>query len=69
MKMNGVRPDIDVILAAIQNQVEWRTSAKKGEFRPEWKHPATWLGDGCWEDESTGGPEQIDLLADAMERK
>jgi hypothetical protein len=53
LKMNGIRPNIEVILGAIQRQIDWRADAKKGEFRPEWKHPATWLRNGCWDDEST----------------
>ena len=66
-KMNGSRPDIDILLTAIKNQIEWRTSAKKGEFRPEWKHPATWLSNGCWDDETTEDLKQTDCLAYAME--
>ena len=44
-------PSIQVILKAIQAQKEWRNNAKQGEFRPEWKHPSTWLHQGCWDDE------------------
>ena len=51
-KLNGRRPEIDVILAAINNQIEWREKAGD-EFRPEWKNPPTWLNKGCWEDELT----------------
>lgn len=40
-----------VILEAIEKQDLWRKSAKTGEFRPEWKNPATWLSQGCWTDE------------------
>jgi hypothetical protein len=50
-KRNGSRPPIDVLLSAIENQKLWRESAKPGEFRPEWKNPATWLNKGSWEDE------------------
>jgi hypothetical protein len=68
-KMNGVRPNIDAILTAIQSQIEWRANAKKGEFRPEWKHPATWLGNGCWDDEVGDGvignnnDQELDMFA------
>jgi phage replication O-like protein O len=49
-KLNGTRPDIKIILAAIDKQIEWRENAQDGEFRPEWKHPSTWLNKGCWDD-------------------
>jgi hypothetical protein len=51
-KLNGSRPPIETILEAIKKQIEWRKNAN-GEFRPEWKHPATWLNKGCWDDELT----------------
>lgn len=50
-KLNGTLPDIEVLLSAIEKQKAWRASAKAGEFRPEWKHPSTWLNKGCWADE------------------
>ena len=43
-------PGLSIILAAIKKQELWRKNAN-GEFRPEWKHPATWLNKGCWEDQ------------------
>lgn len=49
-KMNGIKPPIETILEAVKKQIEWRNKAN-GEFRPEWKHPATWLNKGSWEDE------------------
>lgn len=49
-KLNGTRPSIEVILDAIQKQTEWRENSN-GEFRAPWKHPATWLNKGCWDDE------------------
>lgn len=49
-KLNGTRPPIEKILEAIKKQIEWRENAN-GEFRPEWKHPATWINKGCWADE------------------
>jgi hypothetical protein len=46
---------LEIILETIKKQIEWRNKAN-GEFRPEWKHPATWLSKGSWEDElKTGG--------------
>jgi hypothetical protein len=58
-KRNGSRPEIDVLLSAIKNQSEWRNNAN-GEFRPEWKHPATWLNQGCWDDEVTKQEDGIE---------
>jgi hypothetical protein len=51
LKKQKTLPNIQVILNAIQSQKEWRNTAKQGEFRPEWKHPSTWLNQGCWDDE------------------
>jgi hypothetical protein len=47
---NKNKPDIEIILAAIEKQKIWRDTAN-GEWRPEWKHPATWINNDCWEDE------------------
>jgi uncharacterized protein YdaU (DUF1376 family) len=49
-------PNIEILLTAIRKQIDWRNNSN-GEFRPEWKNPATWLNRGCWEDElkSIGG--------------
>jgi protoporphyrinogen oxidase len=49
-KLNGTRPSIEILLEAIRKQTEWRENAN-GEFRPEWKNPATWLNKGCWDDD------------------
>lgn len=49
-KLSSTRPPLQTILDAIQKQIDWRKNAN-GEFRPDWKHPATWLNRGCWEDE------------------
>jgi hypothetical protein len=48
-KKNG-RPSIEIILEAIEQQKTWRLNAN-GQFRPEWKNPATWINQKCWEDE------------------
>jgi hypothetical protein len=50
-KHNGTMPGIDVLLSAIEKQKLWRARASPGEFRPEWKHPATWINKGSWADE------------------
>jgi len=47
---NKNKPDIEIILDAIEKQKNWRATAN-GEWRPEWKHPATWINNDCWEDE------------------
>jgi len=49
-------PSLDIILSAIKNQKLWRKNTN-GEFRPEWKHPTTWLNAGCWEDEVQTKPQ------------
>ncbi len=51
-KLNGQLPEIKFILDAIKKQILWRENAN-GQFRPEWKAPATWLNKGCWDDEVT----------------
>ena len=66
-KLNGVRPDISIILAAIEKQKAWRENAN-GQFRPEWKAPATWLNKGSWEDEVKVKGEMDDLMKWAKER-
>jgi hypothetical protein len=45
-------PSVETLLEAIKKQTEWRAAAGPGDFRPEWKHPATWLNQKCWEDET-----------------
>jgi len=65
-KSKGSRPPIEKILEAIQKQIEWRQNAN-GEFRPEWKHPATWLNKGCWDDEITTQEASDDWTKDVPE--
>ena len=47
-------PELEIILAAIQKQIDWRNNSH-GRFRPEWKNPATWINQGCWDDECDPG--------------
>lgn len=62
LKKENQLPEIAIILDAIKKQKAWRDNAN-GEFRPEWKHPATWLNKGCWEDEVTSNiPEEEDFI-------
>ena len=53
---SGELPLINIIINAIKEQIQWRALAN-GEFRPEWKNPATWLNKGCWEDEVSTPPD------------
>jgi len=50
-----IKPDnglCEIILGAIEKQKTYRTLLKtRGEFVPEWPHPATWLNGRRWEDE------------------
>jgi len=50
LKKQNQLPSLDIILSAIEKQIKWRENTN-GEFRPEWKHPTTWLNKGCWDDE------------------
>lgn len=50
-RLNGNRPDIDIILQAITKQTEWRNKAGPDEFRPEWKDPERWIKNRMWESE------------------
>jgi len=52
LRKEGKLPELPILITAIEKQKKWRAEAN-GEFRPEWKHPATWLNKGCWEDETT----------------
>jgi len=43
-----------VILQRLQQQVHhWQQQQKHGEWVPQWKYPANWLQQRCWEDELT----------------
>lgn len=42
-------PELKILLLAIEKQELWRKNSN-GEFRPDWKHPSTWLHQGCWDD-------------------
>lgn len=51
-----IKPDqalTDIIVNAVNEQMRIRAvKTQKGEWSPEWKHPATWLNAKCWEDEA-----------------
>jgi len=73
---NKLAPDDEMtqrIILAIGAQKKWRSSmedinsnlperAKK--FVPEWKYPATWLNQACWDDEI---PSLVQARIDAQE--
>jgi predicted phage replisome organizer len=62
LQKSGDLPEIEIILAAVKNQAAERIRKKQaGQFCPEWKHPATWLNQKCWEDET--GDSQSDIEA------
>jgi hypothetical protein len=47
-----LKPDINVVLLAIKNQVKEKEKLRSNElFCPEWPNPATWLNQLRWEDE------------------
>lgn len=46
------KPNLDICLKAIDLQkAEKQNLRDAGQFCPEWKHPATWINQHCWEDE------------------
>ena len=63
LKKQNQLPPIDTLLSAITKQKIWRKNTN-GEFRPDWKHPATWLNAGCWEDETESGKTKKILTGD-----
>jgi len=56
LKKKNQFPSLDLILSSIKKQKLWRENSN-GEFRPEWKHPTTWLNSGCWDDEVNFKPQ------------
>jgi len=48
----GLLPENGTLISAIESQKKEKSALMKaGKFCPEWKHPTTWLNQGCWEDE------------------
>ena len=44
-------PDIDTIIKAIHDQIKEKKYLQgQNQFCPPWKHPSTWLNQGCWTD-------------------
>lgn len=57
-----IKPDavlVNVIFEALVKQSHWR-AGRGNQFTPEWKHPATWLNQRCWEDEVQSGSLPIE---------
>ena len=53
-----LKPDLHTCLAALQSQMIEKGFLKaEKKFCPEWKHPATWLNQKCWEDEVQSKPQ------------
>jgi phage replication O-like protein O len=67
-KLNGKRPSTEIILTAIQNQIDWRNNPNNNDFIPPWKHPATWLNKGCWEDEVKFGATSMSFNGDLTQQ-
>jgi hypothetical protein len=60
-------------LQSIANQKEEKQIlCDSGLFCPEWKHPTTWLNQGCWNDEAVtikkDEPPQVNLDEVASEQ-
>ena len=55
MKAEGKDGEVELakaIMLGLDAQKRYRRASQgKGEFMPNWKHPATWLNGGCWLDE------------------
>lgn len=50
----------DRMIEAIEAQIRDRElKARRKQFVPAWKHPATWLNQGCWDDEVSSAPTGI----------
>ena len=44
-------PDIDTLIKSIHDQIKERKYLQsQNQFCPPWKHPSTWLNQGCWTD-------------------
>ena len=62
----GELPEIEIILAAVQNQTAERIRKKQTkQFVPEWKHPSTWIHQKCWEDETCECADEVESRLDA----
>jgi len=57
------KPDLQACINAIKIQkAEKQTLRESNQFCPEWKYPATWINQGCWDDipidpETNGQPD------------
>lgn len=52
LSKDKILPNSEILVAAIEGQAAEKEKLKReNKFFPEWKHPTTWLNQGCWEDE------------------
>ena len=52
-------PNIDTLIKSIHDQVRERKYLQsQNQFCPPWKHPSTWLNQGCWTDVCISPPER-----------
>ena len=68
-KIGSERPDISLILGAIEKQIEWRDAAGPSDFRPEWKDPERWIKAKMWEAEVGESEGSIDSWLRKKEAK
>ena len=58
-----LKPDAELVVrmiaALVEQEVERTWKARDGLFCPEWKNPATWLRQRCWEDQVLPDPDQL----------
>jgi hypothetical protein len=52
LKKKKILPDDEILIKAIQDQQKEKSYLRsQNKFVAEWKHPATWLNQECWDDE------------------
>ena len=59
LKKTKQLPDIDTLIKSIHDQIkEKKYLTSQNQFCPPWKHPSTWLNQGCWTDVCILPPER-----------
>jgi hypothetical protein len=58
---------VNELIDAIEKQKAWRENSG-GQFRPEWKNPATWLSKGSWADEIPRTKTQEEIREEWLRR-
>ena len=52
-------PDVDTLIRSIHEQIKEKKYLQgQNQFCPPWKHPSTWLNQGCWTDVCILPPER-----------